>query len=39
MLIGMLIGGTAGIISRTLTAPLDLIKMQQQKKYLKNYKM
>ena len=35
MLIDMLIGGGAGIISRTLTAPLDLIKMQQQNKYLK----
>jgi solute carrier family 25 (mitochondrial phosphate transporter), member 23/24/25/41 len=34
MIIDMFIGGMAGIISRTLTAPLDLIKMQQQNKYL-----
>jgi solute carrier family 25 phosphate transporter 23/24/25/41 len=36
MLIDLFIGGAAGIISRTLTAPLDLIKMQQQNKYLKD---
>ncbi len=36
MIIDMLIGGFAGIISRTTTAPLDLIKIQQQNKYLKN---
>jgi hypothetical protein len=36
MLIDMLIGGGAGIISRTLTAPLELIKIQQQNRYLKD---
>ena len=30
----LLIGGTAGIISRTLTAPLELYKIQSQNKYM-----
>ena len=29
--IDMMIGGIAGVISRTLTAPLELNKIQQQK--------
>lgn len=31
----LLIGGTAGIVSRTATAPLELYKMQLQSNYLK----
>ena len=31
----LLIGGTAGVISRTLTAPLELYKIQAQNNYLK----
>ena len=31
-----IIGGFAGVISRTFTAPIELIKMQQQNKYLPN---
>ena len=34
--IDLLIGGIAGIISRTATAPLELYKIQQQNNYLKN---
>lgn len=37
--IDLLIGGTAGIISRTATAPLELYKIQQQNNYLKNSTM
>lgn len=32
----MLIGGTAGIISRTFTAPLELKKIQQQNRFMPN---
>ena len=32
----LVIGGTAGIISRTITAPLELYKIQSQNKYLRN---
>jgi hypothetical protein len=32
----LIIGGTAGIISRTLTAPLELYKIQAQNNYLKD---
>jgi len=31
-----LIGGTAGIVSRTVTAPIELFKLQRQNHYLKN---
>ena len=31
-----LIGGTAAIISRTATAPLELIRLQKQNHFLKN---
>ena len=36
MLKDLIIGGTAGVISRTLTAPLELYKIQQQNKYLRD---
>jgi solute carrier family 25 phosphate transporter 23/24/25/41 len=32
----MLIGGNAGIVSRTLTAPIELYKVQRQNQYLKD---
>jgi len=35
MFTDMLIGGTAGVISRTVTAPLELYKTQRQNQYLK----
>ena len=31
-----LIGGTAGIVARTVTAPIELFKLQRQNHYLKN---
>ena len=31
----LLIGGMAGVISRTVTAPLELYKIQRQNNYLK----
>ena len=34
--IDMMIGGIAGVISRTLTAPLELNKIQQQNYFMKN---
>ena len=39
MLNDMLIGGVAGIVSRTATAPLELYKIQLQSGYLKNSTM
>ena len=33
MLIDFLIGGSSAIISRTLTAPVELFKIQRQEKY------
>lgn len=36
MIENLIIGGTAGIISRTITAPLELYKIQRQNNYLKN---
>ena len=35
MLDDLLIGGMAGVISRTATAPLELYKIQRQNQYLK----
>ena len=35
MIKDLIIGGTAGVISRTLTAPLELYKIQAQNNYLK----
>ena len=32
----LLIGGIAGIVSRTLTAPVELLKMQQQNRFIPN---
>ena len=32
----MFIGGAAGIISRTATAPIELYKIQRQNQYLKD---
>jgi len=31
----MIIGGIAGIVSRTITAPLELYKIQEQNRYIK----
>ena len=36
MLKDLVIGGAAGVISRTLTAPLELYKIQAQNNYLKD---
>ena len=36
MLIDMLIGGLSGVISRTLTAPLELYKIQRQNAFIPN---
>ena len=33
----LIIGGMAGIISRTLTAPLELYKIKYQNKYMSEY--
>jgi len=35
----LLIGGMAGVISRTVTAPLELYKIQRQNQYLKDAKI
>ena len=35
----MLIGGTAGVVSRTATAPIELYKIQLQNQYIKNANM
>ena len=36
MLIDLLIGGLSGVISRTLTAPLELYKIQRQNAFIPN---
>jgi len=36
MLIDLVIGGLSGVISRTLTAPLELYKIQRQNAFIPN---
>ena len=36
MLIDLVVGGLSGVISRTLTAPLELYKIQRQNAFIPN---